>query len=802
MPLIGQWAFESEFGTGTDTSVNNNTATLQDSASQNLLGSVSLDGFNDYIEIADTADYGLTNGTLHGSFTAATGSMDGTASSFMDDPSLQTLVSRDSNGYDGGGHLGIYVDGNGAIVVRHQSATADYYIVSDPGVVTEGETFDLVYSFSDTGGLTVYVDGLEVGSNTDPVTNGDSIALSGNSEPFTLGASQMHSGDGVANNLQQFFDGTVGNFEIYDEALLPSELNTLHDLSDGVDDGIITGTDGDDTIYGGDSVGDENGGLVSNDTIDAGAGNDIVYAGDGNDSVAGGSGADTLIGGSGNDSIDGGTGADSIQGDSDNLLANGSFESNDVAATEQNDSVTVDGWQSNTGVLEVWGSGHQGIVSDDGGDFIEIDRHAGTTDSIYQDVETTAGETYELSFQAMERPFSDGDSVEVHWDGVLIGTISPTSQTEWETFTFEVTGSGGTDRLSFSELATEDSSIGPLLDNVTLRANGNDTIDGGDGADTIDGGGGDDLLSGGTGDDVITTGAGDDTVVIEQVGGNDLLTDFDIGDDDLNGFSNDQLDVSDLRDLSGGSVSTWDVTVSDDGSGNAVLTFPEGESITLQGITPEQMTPAQMIASGIPCFTAGTMILTPDGERLVEDLRPGDLIMTRDNGPQPIVWCDSRSIGPAELSATPELRPIKLSADWTGTGRDLLVSPQHGVVVAGRDGESFARANQLARLAGGKVRVAQGVRRVDYVHVLLPRHDIIFSNGLATESFYPGPRSVSTLSSSAILSLIAQLPSLAVEGVAKCYGEPALPYARFRDLPKKISLVSPCQVGCCSVGGF
>ena len=114
--------------------------------------------------------------------------------------------------------------------------------------VSEDEEFDLVYEISDTGGIVVYVNGTVVGSNADSVTKGDTLALSGNNEPWTLGASQVVSGDGVADNLQQFFEGTVGHFEIFDQVLALSELYVSHDPSDRADDGLIAGTAGDDTI--------------------------------------------------------------------------------------------------------------------------------------------------------------------------------------------------------------------------------------------------------------------------------------------------------------------------------------------------------------------------------------------------------------------------------------------------------------------------------------------------------------------------------------------------------------------------
>lgn len=42
-------------------------------------------------------------------------------------------------------------------------------------------------------------------------------------------------------------------------------------------------------------------------------------------------------------------------------------------------------------------------------------------------------------------------------------------------------------------------------------------------------------------------------------------------------------------------------------------------------------------AGGVICFTPDTRIMTPDGPVLVQGLRPGDRVLTRDNGPQEIL---------------------------------------------------------------------------------------------------------------------------------------------------------------------
>ncbi len=195
---------------------------------------------------------------------------------------------------------------------------------------------------------------------------------------------------------------------------------------------------------------------------------------------------------------------------------------------------------------------------------------------------------------------------------------------------------------------------------------------------------------------------------------------------------------------------------------------------------------------GVPCFTEGTMIETPGGARPVESLRVGDLVTTLGSGAQPIRWIASRTIGPDMLAARPELRPIALEPQWTGCHRRILLSRQHAVLVGSNGclGWRLVRADQLARLKGGGVRPADGVRRVTYIHFLLPRHEVVIAEGLAVESFYPGPWALETLSPVARLSLLAQFPGNDLRTIGSAYGPPTAPYARSRDLPARLAALS------------
>ncbi|MCU0802667.1 MAG: choice-of-anchor L domain-containing protein [Rhodobacteraceae bacterium] len=161
----------------------------------------------------------------------------------------------------------------------------------------------------------------------------------------------------------------------------------------------------------------------------------------------------------------------------------------------------------------------------------------------------------------------------------------------------------------------------------------------------------------------------------------------------------------------------------------------------------------------IPCFVAGTLILTQEGEQLVETLRPGDLVMTKDDGPQPLRW-----IGHRRVPAAGALAPIEIAAGTFGNHRRLLVSPQHRVLV--RDslaellfGEAEVLVSAKDLVNGRSVRVIEG-GTVDYVHLLFDRHQIVSSEGLATESFLPGPQSTQMFEQAVLEEILSLFPEL------------------------------------------
>lgn len=158
-------------------------------------------------------------------------------------------------------------------------------------------------------------------------------------------------------------------------------------------------------------------------------------------------------------------------------------------------------------------------------------------------------------------------------------------------------------------------------------------------------------------------------------------------------------------------------------------------------------------ADFVLCFTKGTQIRTETGNRPVEELEVGDLVVTRDNGLQPIRWIGSRTLDSIDLRAVSSLRPIKIKRGSLATNipeADLIVSPQHRVLVRSAVAqrmfgalEVLVPAKKLLALDG--ITQETGEEGVVYYHVLLERHEVIYSNEALTESLYLGEQVQSAL---------------------------------------------------------
>lgn len=171
-------------------------------------------------------------------------------------------------------------------------------------------------------------------------------------------------------------------------------------------------------------------------------------------------------------------------------------------------------------------------------------------------------------------------------------------------------------------------------------------------------------------------------------------------------------------------------------TGTVMAALPAGTLVLAAEAAPEAA------AAGL---AEGTLILTPDGERAVETLRPGEMVLTADGSAVPLLWrASARAVADNTGPGRP-LPAIRVAAGALGAAapqRDLVVAAGHRLVLA--------RDENLALFGAEKVLVPAGEVPLDgvapltaqapvtYHHLLFERHETIIANGLEVESFQPG----------------------------------------------------------------
>ncbi len=180
---------------------------------------------------------------------------------------------------------------------------------------------------------------------------------------------------------------------------------------------------------------------------------------------------------------------------------------------------------------------------------------------------------------------------------------------------------------------------------------------------------------------------------------------------------------------------------------------------TLLAVAPA---PADLLLADLLClsFAHGTMITLADGaQRAIETLCPGDPILTRDHGRQPIRW-----IGHARLRAVGAFAPVVITAGTLGNGGDLVLSQHHRVFLYQRQKVAGLTTSELlvqARhfLDGEAVYLREG-GFVDYYALVFDRHEIIYAEGIPSESLMVNDATVSRLPPEIAAEVKARFPGL------------------------------------------
>ena len=234
-------------------------------------------------------------------------------------------------------------------------------------------------------------------------------------------------------------------------------------------------------------------------------------------------------------------------------------------------------------------------------------------------------------------------------------------------------------------------------------------------------------------------------------------------------------------------LAIWTVVLVSVGPGRKPLLMFKGEIpprdrdlwIVRQTIAPVVLHEARVVPKGVICFTPGTLIRTPQGDVDVADLREGDTVQTADNGPAEILWTGRRDLSGARLRAMPHLRPVRVLPGALGAKdgeAPLRVSPDHHVLLRGARARDLFNTDEVLVRARDLIDDVLVLRdddapEVSYIHLMLPRHEIIFANGVATDSFHPARAAMGALDAAQQARLHAQIPELAQDPAA--YGPTA-----------------------------
>jgi hypothetical protein len=269
-----------------------------------------------------------------------------------------------------------------------------------------------------------------------------------------------------------------------------------------------------------------------------------------------------------------------------------------------------------------------------------------------------------------------------------------------------------------------------------------------------------------------------------EMGTNDIKTLDVLGNDSSSGGTLSITHIQGIPVAAGDSITLASgqiVTLNPDGT-FTVQGDSDGETVYFNYSVEDQSgntDTALVEVTQIPCFTKGTLIETPQGPVAIEHLEPGMRVMLYDGAPQPIRWIGSRRV-----AARGDFRPVRLCAGQFGATRDLLVSPQHRILLTDAWAEVlFGSAEVLVKAADlvndSTITRVNDMAEVTYFHLLFERHQIVIANGVAAESYLPGPCTMPGFDSATQAEILHLFPRIDMAGNG--YGPAARPMLKRRE---------------------
>ena len=219
---IAMWRLGENVGINAADETGNHDGTYIDDPTHGMAGvvagdtAVRFDGSDDFVEVPHDDDFLLDDGAV-----SVWLNPDGLSAS------RQGVFSKDSSGYDTGGHLDIHIHDDGDVHARIQSTTQSFNLHSGPAI-TENAWHHVVVNFG-SGGFRMFVNGAEVDSDPYAGGLGTTSGGAGNHEPITLGVGQRGSANQSSAGWDRPFKGKIDEAAIYNRPLTPEEVQWLYD---------------------------------------------------------------------------------------------------------------------------------------------------------------------------------------------------------------------------------------------------------------------------------------------------------------------------------------------------------------------------------------------------------------------------------------------------------------------------------------------------------------------------------------------------------------------------------------------
>lgn len=170
------------------------------------------------------------------------------------------------------------------------------------------------------------------------------------------------------------------------------------------------------------------------------------------------------------------------------------------------------------------------------------------------------------------------------------------------------------------------------------------------------------------------------------------------------------------------------------GNGDSAIVASGSNVVIITNSTLAIGDPVTITGDPLPvCFGAGTLIATPEGEKAVETLEIGDMILTDDGKTVPVKWLGRQTVMP--IFAGERARPVRVSAGALGNGlphTELVLTADHALIIDGLAINAGALVNGTTITQDAFDSLPE---RTTFYHVETEGHMVILANGSEAETY-------------------------------------------------------------------